>query len=129
MSEKKELTAAETSEARKASEAITILEVALTKEQTKEFKTLANNSVKRMHTFCKSSIKLSKTNEAQLASCKTQASFIDCMLRMKRTNALDIAQGLVKYHFYSDIKQALKRVKRHFKYDVQSRAISRNAIL
>ena len=129
MSEKKELTAAETSEARKASEAIAILEVALTKEQTKEYKTLANHAVKRLRSFCKDAVKLNKTNESQLIHCKTQASLIDCCIRMKRTNALDIAQELVKYHFYSDIKQALKRVKRHFKYDVQSRAISRNAIL
>lgn len=129
MKEQKELTVEQKIEAKEASEQIAVLEIALSKEQTKQMNAMSKAANKRLIAFCKSNVKLTRTTEQQLAACKTQASFIDCCLRMKKTNAIDIAKALVEYHFYSDMKQALKRVKRHFNNDVQSRAISRNAII
>ena len=129
LAEKKELTAEQKIEAQETSEQIAVLEIALSKEQTKHLNTLSKQANKRLIAFCKSNVKLTRTTEQQLAACKTQASFIDCCLRMKKTNAVEIAKALVDYHFYSDMKQALKRVKRHFNNDMQSRAISRNAMI
>jgi short subunit dehydrogenase-like uncharacterized protein len=129
MKEQKELTAAQKIEAKEASEQIAALELALSKEQAKQMNAMSKQANKRLIAFCKSSVKLTRTTEQQLAACKTQAAFIDCCLRMKKTNAVDIATALVDYHFYKDVKLALRRVKRHFNNDVQSRAISRNAIM
>jgi hypothetical protein len=127
MKEQKELTAAQKIEAKEASEQIAALELALSKEQAKQMNAMSKQANKRLIAFCKSSVKLTRTTEQQLAACKTQAAFIDCCLRMKKTNAVDIATALVDYH--KDVKLALRRVKRHFNNDVQSRAISRNAIM